>query len=343
MKVTGELKNNKVFVEKPKDIGRLFNKSHLGKMLKGEKLQLDLLEAVFLLDETKIKIFCKKKEIDFQKLVRIASKNISHFEIKYLVFKDLRKRGQIIKISKDSKYNFIDYNNHFFVIIFSEKNMINLQKIKKILQETEEKNNELWLAIVDEEGDITYYNVKLLDINGDTKKHLFKKSLGIFLNDRVVIFNRLKSEALFEKEFFGKPFGEGLQLSLIEAFYLLDKNFIDIQSVDEKKISKSKLEEILKKHKPDFHLRFVVFKDLKNRGLIVKTGFKFGAHFRAYTNSPDKTHAEYLVHVVDKDFESLCVEISRAIRLAHSVNKEIIFARVNGKNIDYIKFGRLRP
>ena len=82
---------------------------------------------------------------------------------------------------------------------------------------------------------------------------------------------------------------------------------------------------------------------MKKRGLIVKTGFKFGAHFRAYTKKPDETHAEYLIHAVDKKFKRMWAEISRAVRLAHSVNKEITFARVEENNIDYIRFGRLRP
>jgi tRNA-intron endonuclease len=47
--------------------------------------------------------------------------------------------------------------------------------------------------------------------------------------------------------------------------------------------------------------------------------------------------------VVEKGFKSLWTEMSRAVRLAHSVNKEIVFARVDGDSIDYIKFGRLRP
>jgi tRNA-intron endonuclease len=100
---------------------------------------------------------------------------------------------------------------------------------------------------------------------------------------------------------------------------------------------------MIHKLQPDIKLRLIVFKDLKKRGLIVKTGFKFGAHFRAYEKKPDETHAEYLVHVVEKNFKSIWAEISRAVRLAHTVNKEIVFARVDKNKIDYIKFGRLRP
>jgi tRNA-intron endonuclease len=125
--------------------------------------------------------------------------------------------------------------------------------------------------------------------------------------------------------------------------YLFEKGIVDIQTEDGKKISKEKLEKIIFKLQPDFKSRLVVFKDLKNRGLIVKTGFKFGAHFRVYTSKPDDTHAEYLIHVVDKGFRSTWAEVSRAVRLAHSVNKEIIFARVDLDKIDFIVFGRLRP
>ena len=101
----------------------------------------------------------------------------------------------------------------------------------------------------------------------------------------------------------------------------------------------------VKNKESDIDLRFDIYKDLKNRGFILKTGFKFGTHFRAYSKKPDLIHAEYLVHVIPKNYESIWSDFSRAIRLAHSVNKEIIFAipQLNKKGIVYIKIGRLRP
>jgi tRNA-intron endonuclease len=343
MQTTGELKNNIIIVEKQRDIGRLYSKSHLGEILNKDKLKLNLLEGVFLLSEGKLKLYCDKKEVDFSKLVKIASNNISDFEIKFLVFKDLRSRGHPVKLFKNGFFTFYDYNKRFFVSVFSEKDILNLKDTKKLIKETEKEKRKLWFAIVDEEGDITYYDVSIVNIKGSTKKHKFKKSEGILLNDRIALFDKKNVKILFEKEFFGKPFGEGLQLSLIEVLYLQEKNLIEIKDTNGKKISKSNLKNIIKKQQPDFNLRLFVFNDLKNRGLIVKTGFKFGAHFRAYSKKPDKTHAEYLIHVVDNKFKSIWPEISRAVRLAHSVNKEIIIARVFGKKIDYIKFGRLRP
>ena len=344
MQISGELIDSKIIVKKPKEVGRLYTKSHFGKSLSGNKLQLDLLEGVLLLDERKIRIFHNQKELDFEKLVKIAAQEIPEFEIKYLVFKDLRNRGHAIKLNKDDEIiTFYHFNQQFLVKVFSERDILDISETSNLIKNVENQNKELWFGIVDEEGDITFYAVSMLDIRGITKEHVFPKAYGVFLKDRVVIFDKEISKELLEKEFFGKSFGNGLQLSLIEASYLSEKGFISIQSADGKKISKEKLEKIIHKLQPDFKSRLIVFKDLKKRGLIVKTGFKFGAHFRAYAKKPDDTHAEYLVHVVDKDFKSIWAEISRAVRLAHTVNKEIVFARVDKNKIDYIKFGRLRP
>ena len=67
------------------------------------------------------------------------------------------------------------------------------------------------------------------------------------------------------------------------------------------------------------------------------------SHDNEVLEGEEHLHAEYLVHVIEKGFRSSWAEISRAVRLTHSVNKEIVFARVDKKKIDYIKFGRLRP
>jgi len=351
MQVSGELINNQIIVKKQKNAGRLYSKSHFGKLISKGKVQLDLLEGVFLLGEGKIKIFQDKRGLEFQTLVNLAAQQIPEFEIKYLIFKDLRSRGLAIKLC-DEKEKTMFYlfkqkkdkrEKQCFISAFSERDILDLKETKNLIQDIAKKNGELWFAIVDEEGDITYYHVSLADMKGDVSEHKYPTGRGILLKNRIVLFDSKLANALFQNEFFGKPFGEGLQLSLVEGLYLLEKKVIDIFSTKSKKLTYKECMEIIYKLQPDIKLRLIVFSDLKKCGLIVKTGFKFGAHFRVYTKQPDETHAEYLVHVVDKDFKSIWAEMSRAVRLAHSVNKEIVFARVDGKRIDYIKFGRLRP
>ncbi len=344
MQIFGEIIENKIIIKKPKDVGRLYNKSHIGKIICGNKLELDLLEGIFLFGEGKIIIFHNKERIDFEILTKITAKKIPEFEVKYHAFKDLRNRGHAIKLyEKDKNIDFYNFNQTFFVSVYSERDILKIDEATALIKKIEKKNKELWLGILDEEGDLTYYSMSILDIKGKNKEHIFEKTKSILLKDRVVIFDKKASEKLHEKEFYGKPFGEGLQLSIVEAMYLQEKGVIDIYTVNDKKVTKEELLKIVIEQQPDIILRFYVFKDLKKRGLLVKTGFKFGAHFRAYTKKPKDTHAEYLVHVVAKGFKSTWAEISRAVRLAHSVNKEIAFARVDKTKIDYIKFGRLRP
>ena len=346
MKITGELKDHSIIVEKPKDVGRLYNKSRMGQTLSGGILSLDLIEGCFLIDEGKINIFYNEQKINFEDLVKIASKDIDNFEIKYLVFKDLRKRGHIIKLSENKIYDLSQFNKkekkpEFFVCVFSERDFFDIDKTHNLLDKLS-KGSVLWFAIVDDEGDITYYEVLHKDFKGNIKQRSYGKIKGIVLDNRVLIFDNKKKD-LFEKEFFGKPFGSALQLSFVEALYLIDRKVLSLEDKSNKKISKVKFLKYVKTKHSSILSNLHVFKDLKNHSLVVKTGFKFGTNFRVYTDHPDDIHAEYLVHVVDKDFTSLWSEFSRAVRLAHSVNKEIVFARILREDVEYICFARLRP
>ena len=92
----------------------------------------------------------------------------------------------------------------------------------------------------------------------------------------------------------------------------------------------------------EFDLRLRAFSDLRRRGLVVKTGFKYGTHFRVYEKSPDDCHARYLVHSVSGTNRTMWPEISRAVRLSGGVKKEILFCRVTDRT-EYMEFKWFRP
>lgn len=83
----------------------------------------------------------------------------------------------------------------------------------------------------------------------------------------------------------------------------------------------------------------MVFNDLIHRNFIVKTGFKYGANFRIYAGSIEE-HADYLVHVV-KNIEQW-YKISRAVRVAQGVRKEMVFSGIIDRKTEYIKLKRVR-
>ena len=93
----------------------------------------------------------------------------------------------------------------------------------------------------------------------------------------------------------------------------------------------------------EFRVRYMVFSDLRERGLVVKTGFKYGTHFRVYQSSPDDCHARYLVHAMTDDGLRMWPEISRTVRLSGGVKKEILFGRVRKNDITYLEFKWFKP
>ena len=95
--------------------------------------------------------------------------------------------------------------------------------------------------------------------------------------------------------------------------------------------------------RPDFDLRYKVYKDLREKGLVVKTGFKYGTHFRVYDRDPGSNHARFLVHAVPRDLETSWPELSRAVRLAHGVRKEMVFGAADSRGVEYLRMRRIRP
>jgi tRNA-intron endonuclease, archaea type len=349
MDVSGELIDNHILVKKASDIGRLYNKSHIGTILPSNILRLNLLEGVFLLDEGKMILHHQKKQIGFSSLLRQAVQHIPEFETKYLVYKDLRNRGHAITQTEENSaisFRKIPQKNETSscgIAAYSERDILDIALTKQLIYQYSKKKNKLWFALVDEEGDLTYYDISAVDLTGDVFEQKYTKGTAVLLKNRLILFDKKLSNQLLQKEFYGKPFGETLQLSFVEGLYLLEKNVLEIQTTSGHVLSEEQCIQLMKKLQPDIVQRLQVFKDLKKRGLLVKTGFKFGAHFRAYSKQPEETHADYLIHVVEKNFTSIWAEVSRAVRLAHTVNKEFIFACIDDGTIEYIRFGRLRP
>src|SRR4030042_711950 len=85
---------------------------------------------------------------------------------------------------------------------------------------------------------------------------------------------------------------------------------------------------------------YEVYEDWRLRGYVVKTGFKFGSHFRIYfpgaspALSPGKQdgedrewiHSKHVLHVFPQEQKLLASECARAVRVAHSVKKTFLLS-----------------
>ncbi len=185
---------------------------------------------------------------------------------------------------------------------------------------------------------------------GDEKSEKIKVRL---ITEVGLVYNPTHSYKLYASGYFGKPIGinkpkpepfkQPLQLSLYEIIYLTEKGLIEVIGKNDKKISLKQLYKIARKAHKDFQNRYKVYKDLREKGYVVRPGLKFGAHFAVYRHGPGIDHAPFLVTVYSKDSALLGIDIVRAGRLATSVRKKFVIATIMNNQIKYYTLKWHRP
>jgi tRNA-intron endonuclease len=165
---------------------------------------------------------------------------------------------------------------------------------------------------------------------------------------KVMVWDEAQANQLYQRGFYGKLLSGGkLQLSLVETLYLMDVGKITVKDEDGKKLKFKDLFVMFSNVDSELPLKHAVYSDLRSRGYILKTGMKFGAHFRVYERGegPGESHSKFLVHAIPEEGARLTpTELARAIRLAHSVRKKIMWAIVDTDgDVTYYALTRERP
>lgn len=166
-----------------------------------------------------------------------------------------------------------------------------------------------------------------------------KKRAELIPGNRVIVWNPEEGSQLYAEKFFGQPLGirkpkspqfnRPLELSLLEALYLLEKEKIEItDATDNHTVTKEELEKRGEQTYIDFKTKYTVYKDLREKGKIVRPGLKFGADFSIYEHGPGIDHAPLIVSVVPQGTQLSPIETVRAGRLATSVRKKFVVATV---------------
>ncbi len=351
----GELSGEKVIVaESEADIlGKGYGR-------KKGRLELSLEEAAFLLETEKISIKIKDEkelELSLEDFLKHALGIAPKFGVRYIVYKDLKERGYVVQpggvdfwlYPRGAKQG--EKPARYFVRILSESEFLSLKELDAILISAHNMRKEPIIAVVDEESDITYYAVKEAKFEFVEEGKEKEKEEGVveeigkvkvkatLLGDRVVLWDADLAENLYSNHFYGMLTKEKrLLLSLVEAAYLMKKGLLEM--------SFEQFIEHASSIESDFMDKYVVYEDLRERGLIVKTGFKFGSHFRVY-KAINQKHSSYLIHVLPEEHVFSMHELSRAVRLAHGVKKRMIFAQTFKKSlidqkIRYVDIGRMK-
>ncbi len=186
-----------------------------------------------------------------------------------------------------------------------------------------------------------------------------KKILAYYLNKEVIIWDKKDIDKLHKDKYFGKIFEDNekkpyLKLLMVEAAYLLDKGIIEIVDFKTKEnLSFDSFYSLCCNLDKEFPQKFIVFKDLRDRGYIVKSGFKFGTHFRVYDKGVNpykigekakREHTKFNVHAYPENKIFTFQELSRYVRLSQNIRAQALIAVVDEENeVTYYLISRIKP
>ncbi|MFW5865530.1 MAG: tRNA-intron lyase [Nanoarchaeota archaeon] len=168
-----------------------------------------------------------------------------------------------------------------------------------------------------------------------------------FARERVLTEATDAARELNNKGSFGTTLEDGkIQLSLTEALYLFEKNKLIIIDGNNKPLDFEQFVRKASRVEPNYWIRYAVYKDLRDRGYVVKTALKFGADFRVYDRGikPGQDHARWIVYPVHEGERYTWFDFAAKNRVAHSTKKRLLMGVVDDENdVTYWEIKWVRP
>ncbi|MFQ3295740.1 MAG: tRNA-intron endonuclease [Halobacteriales archaeon] len=340
---------------------RYYDSRGYGRPLQGNEIELAPVEAAHLLFRDDLDAV---DGMAFREFFAQATDAVDRFGVRFLVYAELRSRGFYISPARANWVpaprrddDFVVYERGqgppdgdvaYRVRVVAERETIGASALAAARTDV----GQAAIAVVDEESEITYLDLGRPDLDGRTTVDLPAGVPAAVLGDRVVCWDPPVS--LYEQGFFGRPLsgreaGEGdpLQLSLVEAASLVEQGAIDVDGGPSTVVGRGRAVEGER-----FDRRLAAYSALRNRNVVPKTGFKFGADFRTYAEvkSVDSLgHSELLVRVLAADHTFAPRDLALDVRLANGVRKTMVFALVEGDGsadsdgIEWLSVTRLTP
>lgn len=178
----------------------------------------------------------------------------------------------------------------------------------------------------------------------ETKTEVFKKIKAQF-NGEYTFSNKKEAMELYGKSRFGEKQEGKIVYSLVEALYLVEKARMEL-SRGKTKLSFDKLMDLVLELDSKIGTKYSVFKDMRDRGFIVKTALKFGAEFRVYDKGvqPGEDHARWILYPVRESEVMTWHDFSAKNRVAHSTKKNLLIGIVDEEGeVTYYQVGWIRP
>lgn len=152
-----------------------------------------------------------------------------------------------------------------------------------------------------------------------------------FLKEKGVLVSEKEGIQNLSTRGYGTPENENLLLSFFEALFLVSKEILE---VSDEKIGKSvSFQDLFERFHvtdKDAWVKYLVYRDLRSRGYVVREGFGLGIDFRVYERGEfGKEIATYLIFVIQEGQPVLIEELARALNYVLNLKKKLVLAVIN--------------
>ncbi|WP_067959291.1 tRNA-intron lyase [Nitrosopumilus sp. Nsub] len=165
----GDLIADKASVSENKMIHDLEQKG-FGEIEKG-KLLLKSFETLYLLYTGKLFLKKNKKQIDFDSFMNICQKTNPEILTKFLIFRDLKTRGYVVKDGFGFGSDFRVYERghfgekgaKFLIFGLNEGQQEKMGALQKKIQEITQMGKEPIIAVIERRGEVIYYKINRMN------------------------------------------------------------------------------------------------------------------------------------------------------------------------------------
>jgi tRNA-intron endonuclease len=160
------------------------------------------------------------------------------------------------------------------------------------------------------------------------------KKIQATLIKNQVTSNSSEAHALFQKSRFGEKLNQKILYSTCETLFLVQENKMEVFDFQDKPLLENVLIKKLCQLDKNFLTKYPVFKDLREKGCIVKTALKFGSVFRVYEKESKvgKSHSKWLCFPVLENKSTNWQDFTAKNRVAHSSKKNLLIAILDEEN-----------
>ena len=152
------------------------------------------------------------------------------------------------------------------------------------------------------------------------------KTRGVLAKKGVRIAEQSDIDTLFQRGY-GAAENGLFTMAFYEALYLLDKELLEVKGENGKEVDFQALLQVYEKADPNAWVNYLVYRDLRNRGYVVREGFGAGTDFRIYERGAyGKETASYMVSGTQEGKPLPVDDLTTALRHCQRQKKELILA-----------------